>query len=131
MSSAFKREAVLIGGIAIAVINAFITVLGAGGFDDGIQLADLVPIVGPILAALGIRTQVWSQVSADELAPTEIQERVKARRRHEGQRGSVELGLLLVIIGIALALLVHYALGILVIIIGLVFLIWPRFGARV
>jgi hypothetical protein len=38
----------------------------------------------------------------------------------------VELGLLLIIIGIVLALLVHYALGIACIVIGLVLLIWPR-----
>lgn len=38
----------------------------------------------------------------------------------------MELSLLLIVIGIVLALLVHYALGIAVILIGLVLLIWPR-----
>jgi len=38
----------------------------------------------------------------------------------------MELALLLIVIGIVLALLVHYALGIVVIVIGLVLLIWPR-----
>jgi hypothetical protein len=38
----------------------------------------------------------------------------------------MELSLLLIIIGIVLALLVHYALGIAVILIGLVLLLWPR-----
>jgi hypothetical protein len=38
----------------------------------------------------------------------------------------MELPLLLIIIGIALAVLVNYALGIVVILIGLVLLIWPR-----
>jgi hypothetical protein len=38
----------------------------------------------------------------------------------------MELPLLLIIIGIVLAILVHYALGIVVILIGLVLLIWPR-----
>jgi hypothetical protein len=38
----------------------------------------------------------------------------------------MELPLLLIIIGIVLAVLVHYALGIAVILIGLVLLIWPR-----
>lgn len=38
----------------------------------------------------------------------------------------MQLPLLLLIIGIALALLVHYALGLVVILIGLVLLIWPR-----
>lgn len=36
------------------------------------------------------------------------------------------LALLLIIIGIVLAILVHYALGIVIILIGLVLLIWPR-----
>ena len=38
----------------------------------------------------------------------------------------MELSLLLIVIGIVLALLVHYALGIAVILVGLVLLIWPR-----
>jgi hypothetical protein len=38
----------------------------------------------------------------------------------------MELSLLLIIIGIVLALLVHEALGIACILIGLVLLIWPR-----
>jgi succinate dehydrogenase/fumarate reductase cytochrome b subunit len=38
----------------------------------------------------------------------------------------MEMSLLLIIIGIVLALLVHYALGIVCILIGLVLLIWPR-----
>lgn len=39
------------------------------------------------------------------------------------------LPLLLIIIGIVLAILVHYALGIVCILIGLVLLIWPRVSA--
>jgi hypothetical protein len=38
----------------------------------------------------------------------------------------MELSLLLIIIGIILALVVNYALGIVCIVIGLVLLIWPR-----
>ena len=38
----------------------------------------------------------------------------------------MELPLLLIIIGIVLAVLVHYALGIALILVGLVLLIWPR-----
>ena len=41
----------------------------------------------------------------------------------------MELSLLLIVIGIVLAILVNYALGILVILIGLVLLIWPRISA--
>ena len=41
----------------------------------------------------------------------------------------MELSLLLIIIGIVLAILVHYALGIACIVIGLVLLIWPRITA--
>ena len=38
----------------------------------------------------------------------------------------MQLSLLLIIIGIVLAVLVHYALGIVCILIGLVLLLWPR-----
>ena len=38
----------------------------------------------------------------------------------------MSLALLLIMIGIVLAVLVHYALGIVLILIGLVLLIWPR-----
>lgn len=38
----------------------------------------------------------------------------------------MELSLLLIVIGIVLAVLVNYALGIAVILIGLVLLLWPR-----
>jgi len=38
----------------------------------------------------------------------------------------MELPLLLVIIGIVLAILINYPIGILCILIGLVLLIWPR-----
>jgi hypothetical protein len=38
----------------------------------------------------------------------------------------MELSLLLIIIGIVLAVLVHYGLGIACILIGLVLLLWPR-----
>ncbi len=41
----------------------------------------------------------------------------------------MELSLLLIIIGIVLAVLVNYALGIVLILIGLVLLIWPRLRA--
>lgn len=42
----------------------------------------------------------------------------------------MELSLLLILIGIVLAVLVHYALGIACILVGLVLLVWPRIGAR-
>ena len=41
----------------------------------------------------------------------------------------MELSILLIIIGIVLAVFVHYALGIVCILIGLVLLIWPRITA--
>jgi hypothetical protein len=41
----------------------------------------------------------------------------------------MELSLLLIVIGIVLAVLVHYALGIACILIGLVLLLWPRIAA--
>jgi hypothetical protein len=46
-----------------------------------------------------------------------------------GYTPGMELPLLLIIIGIVLAVLVHYALGIVVILIGLVLLLWPRISA--
>lgn len=42
----------------------------------------------------------------------------------------MDLSLFLIIIGIVLALLVHYALGLLCIIIGLVLLVLPHLGRR-
>jgi hypothetical protein len=41
----------------------------------------------------------------------------------------MELSLLLIVIGIVLAILVNYALGIVCILIGLVLLLWPRITA--
>jgi hypothetical protein len=51
----------------------------------------------------------------------------------EDQKGystTVPLSLLLIVIGIILAILVNYGLGIICIVIGLVLLLWPRIGAR-
>lgn len=46
-----------------------------------------------------------------------------------GYSRDMSLPLLLIIIGIVLAILVHYALGIVCILIGLVLLLWPRIAA--
>ena len=46
-----------------------------------------------------------------------------------GYSRDMQLPLLLIIIGIVLAVLVHYALGIVVILIGLVMLLYPRLTA--
>jgi hypothetical protein len=43
--------------------------------------------------------------------------------------GGMELSLLLIVIGILLAVLVNYGLGLACILIGLVLLIWPRLRA--
>ena len=43
-----------------------------------------------------------------------------------GYECDMNLALLLIVIGIILAVLVNYALGIVCILIGLVLLIWPR-----
>jgi hypothetical protein len=43
-----------------------------------------------------------------------------------GIEAGMELSLLLIVIGIILALLVNYAVGLACILIGLVLLIWPR-----
>jgi hypothetical protein len=46
-----------------------------------------------------------------------------------GMRARMQLSLLLIVIGIVLAILVNYALGIVCILVGLVLLIWPRIAA--
>ena len=46
-----------------------------------------------------------------------------------GMRARMQLPLLLIVIGIVLAILVNYALGIVCILVGLVLLIWPRIAA--
>lgn len=46
-----------------------------------------------------------------------------------GSFPGMELSLLLIVIGIVLAVLVNYALGIVCILIGLVLLLWPRITA--
>jgi hypothetical protein len=48
-----------------------------------------------------------------------------------GYRTGMELSLLLIVIGIVLAVLVNYALGIVCILVGLVLLLWPRLRAGV
>jgi hypothetical protein len=45
--------------------------------------------------------------------------------------GDMQLSLLLIVIGIVLAVLVNYGLGIACILIGLVLLIWPRLRTSV
>lgn len=47
-----------------------------------------------------------------------------------GYLAAMELSLLLIIIGIVLAILVHYALGIVLILIGLALLLLPRLRGR-
>jgi hypothetical protein len=51
--------------------------------------------------------------------------------RRAGYRAGMELSLLLIVIGIVLAILVNYPLGIVCILIGLFLLIWPRLRASV
>jgi hypothetical protein len=46
------------------------------------------------------------------------------------ERSSMPLAVLLIIIGIALAILVNYVLGIVVVLIGLVMLLAPSFRGR-
>ena len=43
-----------------------------------------------------------------------------------GKPEAMDLSLVLIVIGIVLAILVNYALGIVCILIGLVLLLWPR-----
>jgi hypothetical protein len=63
-----QKEAALIIGAIIAGLSALLTLLGAGGFDDGLQLEDVGVILLPILGALGIRSQVFSENTVDQIA---------------------------------------------------------------
>lgn len=71
------KEAALIIGVVIAVLNGLATIIGLGAFDDGFQAADLIPILIPIAGALGIRQQVFSK---ETVAKIESQQRAGARR---------------------------------------------------
>jgi hypothetical protein len=51
------------------------------------------------------------------------------QRPRAGYECGMQLSLLLILIGIVLAILVNYGLGIVCILIGLVLLIWPRLRA--
>lgn len=75
-----NKEAALIIGVVVAVLNAILTIAGTGNFDDGLQWEDLVPIIAPVLGALGIREAVWSQDSVDKLAPAAGSQRRAATR---------------------------------------------------
>jgi hypothetical protein len=82
MSAKLKKEAALVIGLLVSILQALLALIGAGGLDDGFQFnPDGYLILAPILGALGIRSQVWSQDSVDALAPREVQERVKRDRR--------------------------------------------------
>ena len=52
------------------------------------------------------------------------------RFQPSGTPGAMELSILLIIIGIVLAILVNYILGIIVILIGLAMLLLPRLSSR-
>lgn len=62
-----SKEAALIIGAVVAVLNGIVTVAGLGAFDDGLQWADLVPILAPLLGALGIREEVYSKATVQRL----------------------------------------------------------------
>jgi hypothetical protein len=57
-----KEAALILGGVA-ALVNGIVTVAGLGGFDDGLQWEDLIPILAPVAAALGIRQEVFSKAT--------------------------------------------------------------------
>ena len=79
-------------------------------------------------AAAGIRGQALDRVL------TNGQRAARStwfRLQPPGYRGGMDLSLLLIVIGIILALLVNYALGIVCILIGLVLLVLPRLRSSV
>jgi hypothetical protein len=77
-----KFEPALIIGAAIAGLNALLTLLGAGGLDDGFQFnPDGYLILTPVLGALGIKFSVWSQASVDGLVPRSTQEQALRDRK--------------------------------------------------
>jgi hypothetical protein len=49
--------------------------------------------------------------------------------RQNGETELMPLSIILIILGIVIAVLVNYAIGILMIVIGLVLMLWPRLSA--
>jgi len=73
-----SKEASLILGALAAIVSGVVTIAGAGGFEDGFQLADLVPILAPLAAALGIRQSVFSLATVQK-ADAEVQKQERKR----------------------------------------------------
>lgn len=53
-----RNEPALAVGIATALLTGFFALVGVGGLNDGLQWGDLVVVLGPVAAALGIRQKV-------------------------------------------------------------------------
>jgi hypothetical protein len=75
-----KEPAIWIG-IAFAVLGAIASLVQGGGFKDGIQLDEIAAILGPIAAGLGIRSQVFSQFTADLMATRTAQRQAVEQRK--------------------------------------------------
>jgi hypothetical protein len=76
--------------------------------------------------ALSARSKTYPAKSLNELSKSLFD---GLRLGRLGIDGSMPIALLLIIIGIVLAIVVNYALGIICIVIGLVLLLWPRISA--
>ena len=79
-----KEAALILGGLA-ALVNGIVTVAGLGAFEDGLQWADLVPILAPLMASLGIRESVYSKFTVEHLAEFKAR---RAERRGEAGAGT-------------------------------------------
>ena len=80
-----SKEAALILGALAALINGIVTVAGLGSFDDGFQWEDLIPILAPVAAALGIREAVFSKAFIERFAPEAITRADQERDRKRGE----------------------------------------------
>lgn len=75
-----KYPALIVGAI-LAGIQAYISIKGAGSLDDGFQFnPDGYMILTPVLGALGIHTQVFSQHTVDVLEPSRKKQHQAVKR---------------------------------------------------
>lgn len=76
-----QRYPALIIGAVVVIVNAIITLGGAGSLDDGFQWnPDGYAILVPLLGFVGLHTQVFSQRVVDEIEPSRNAQRRAVRR---------------------------------------------------
>ena len=76
-----SKEAAVVVGILVTIVNAVVLLAGLGGFDDGFQWEDLAAILTPLLGSAIVRQYVWSQDTVDQLASRDAQNKTVVTRR--------------------------------------------------